>query len=361
MFNITSTINRLNDRCNILTKLSEQLKGDDFVFLKDDLFYEIISTFNPVLTQQNAKQNLKDVYTVAYHPHSGVLLISNNGATLFSHSPKTETTFITRHLGIEVIIPNHGQEFVNVGIVGDIYTVPFVLRAESACTPSFLFGSQRCNCAHQWAISQELAAYFNQITPPNIKDGTLFEKWVKEQVDFSPLTWEHISNYQSEIGFLLMHIDTQNGMGSGSTSNEFIYDLFGRSSLRHRGEYTSEQIFEVSMAGGFTSLGLEPDPRSHNEQAGYKVIPLVLDFLNVYKDVIFLTNNPLKVNMLKNANYKVDRVKVIGLVNAAGAQEAKERGIEFGHLDINENEISFETEFDRLKEKIRRKITYLAN
>ena len=28
----------------------------------------------------------------------------------------------------------------------DIYDKPIVLRTESACAPSFIFGSQRCNC-----------------------------------------------------------------------------------------------------------------------------------------------------------------------------------------------------------------------
>lgn len=323
--------------------------------IEGDLFNEIITHFNPALSPY-ASRNLSDTYLAAYHVSTKSLIISNQGATLFCLSPKSDKPFLARHIGMSIMVPGHGQEFVNVGIIGDIYTKPFVLRAESACTPSFLFGSQRCNCAHQWDMTQELAADFNPIQIPTLTDGNAFEDWVKGQLKLHRPTRQHTFLQKGRMGFLLMHLDTQNGMGSGYTPNEFVLDLYGRASLRHRGEYTSEQIFNETMAGGFRAIGLEPDPRSHDEKVGYQIIPIVLDFLKAYRKVIFLSNNPFKIDVLNNFGYTVDRIKLIGAVNLAGAKEARERGLEFGHLDINEQELVFDLEQARLKQDISARI-----
>jgi hypothetical protein len=64
--------------------------------------------------------------------------------------------------------------------------------------------------------------------------------------------------------------------------------------------------------------------------------------------LIFLSNNKAKIRQLEAAHYSVKRVKSLGTVNAAGAQEAEERGTEFGHMDIDPSFISFEEEMNRL-------------
>ncbi len=220
-----------------------------------------------------------------------------------------------------------------------------MLRSESACTPSFLFGSQRCNCAHQWETIRELAAHFNTVAPPAIDSGRDFELWVQEQFEYSNNKHTARSGRQ---GLIVMHVDTQNGMGSGYSADEFSFDLFSRASLRHRGEYSAEQIHQTSMAGGFRAIGIEPDPRSANSECGYKITPIVLDWLGTSHELIFLSNNKAKIRQLEAAHYSVKRVKSLGTVNAAGAQEAEERGTEFGHMDIDPSFISFEEEMNRL-------------
>ncbi len=151
---------------------------------------------------------------------------------------------------------------------------------------------------------------------------------------------------------VMMHVDTQNGMGSGYTNDEFSFDLFSRASLRHRGEYSAEQIHQTSMAGGFEAIGIKPDPRSQHDEAGYRITPIVLDWLGISRDLIFLSNNKTKVKQLQNAGYRVQRIKSLGTVNPAGAQEAEERGTEFDHLDIGPEPVNFEDEMARLKTDI---------
>ena len=249
-------------------------------------------------------------------------------------------------------LPGLGVEFVNVGISGDIYSDKVVLRSESACTPSFLFGSQRCNCSHQWDSIRELAAYFNKVKAPKLENGREFEKWVQNQVKYKD--GKHLFNPKLKgKGFILMHLDAQNGMGSGYTDNEFAFDLYSRASMRHRGEYSAEQIDNVSKWGGCEAIGINPDPRRENEHLGYKTTFLILDYLNASKDIIFLTNNPLKLQQLEKNGYKLTRVKTIGMVNLAGALEAEERGEDFHHLDIDGDCVSFRDDFERLKKEIK--------
>jgi len=150
----------------------------------------------------------------------------------------------------------------------------------------------------------------------------------------------------------MLHVDSQNGMGSGYTENEFVSDLSERASMRHRGEYTSEQVYKTTMYGGFTTIGIDGDPRKENNCVGYKITPVILDFLGVNKKVIMLTNNVLKINKMESFGYKIIRVKSIGLVNVAGAVEAKERGTEFHHMDINEDIISFKEDYNRMRTEI---------
>lgn len=310
------------------------------------IFRSIIEAFGPALNSKDAGQKLESIYDIGLHKQSGALIIANKGATLFCLSPKTETPCLSRHIGFAVYLPGLGLEFVNVGLVGNVYSGKVVCRSESACSPSFLFGSQRCNCAHQWDSIRELAAHFNKVEPPSLKTGAEFENWVQAQAVYKE--GKHIFNTDGP-GFVLMHLDCQNGMGSGYTKGEFAYDLFSRASIRHRGEYSSEQLFSTSMSGGFKAIGLTPDPRSENDNIGYSISAIVLDFLGVSRELIFLSNNAAKLNAAEAAGYFLTRVKTLGAVNLAGAQEAEERGLEFGHQDINCRCVSFQSEFERVK------------
>lgn len=150
----------------------------------------------------------------------------------------------------------------------------------------------------------------------------------------------------------MLHIDSQNGMGSGYTEDEFVFDLAERASLRHRGEYTAEQTYKTTMYGGFKTIGINGDPRGENNGIGYQITPVILDYLKASKKVIMLTNNPLKIGKMKEFGYEIIRVKSIGAVNAAGATEAKQRGSEFHHMDICENHVSFNEDYERMKMEI---------
>lgn len=315
-----------------------------------ELFEEVISTFGAALTNKKSKYDLKTIYEIGIHKETGALIISNKGASLYALAPKTNKPYLIKHIGLCVYFPGLGIEFVNVGLVGDVYNEQIVLRSESACTPSFIYGSQRCNCNHQWESIRELAAHYNEITPPIAKNGEEFENWVQGQITYE--NGKHIFKNKGKKSFILMHLDTQNGMGSGFTEGEFAFDLFTRASIRHRGEYTAEQTHNTSMLGGFEAIGLESDPRQKHNNAGYKLTFVILDYLEVGKDIAFLTNNPLKMEQLENNGYKLTRIKTVGAVNLAGSQEAEQRGSEFHHLDINGDCISFEEELNRLKSEL---------
>lgn len=349
-----SFIQRIQSQKELYEKILEKAKqstSDDVIYriADGDLLKEVLHTFGSALNQEDALHDLTSIYETGLHKGTGALIINNKGATLYSLSPKTYTPYLVRHIGLCVYMPGLGIEFVNVGLSGDVYDGKVVLRSESACTPSFIFGSQRCNCAHQWDSVQELAASFNKVETPDIQNGILFEKWVQSQLSYADGKHQFINPGQ---GFVMMHVDTQNGMGSGYTKDEFAFDLYTRASIRHRGEYTSEQVHSTSMAGGFEAIGIRPDPRRENKNIGYQITGVILDYLGVSKDLIFLSNNPLKIESLEKRGYSVERLAMFGEINPAGAQEAKERGIEFEHLEINGESISFKEDFDRIRKEI---------
>ena len=314
------------------------------------LFNKVISNFVTALNQEKAQGDLMKIYDVAVHTDTKALIVANRGATLFSITEKYETPHLVRHIGMCVYMPGIGMEYANAGIVGNVYDNEIVLRTESACTPSFLFGSQRCNCHYQWKNIRELAAYFNKINTPNIQNGDEFERWVQEQYKYED--GKHIYQNNSKLGFVMLHVDSQNGMGSGYTPNEFVFDLSERAGIRHRGEYTSEQTYKTTMYGGFTTIGINGDPRGENGGIGYKITPVILDYLDVNKKIIMLTNNPLKILAMENDDYEITRVKSIGAVNVAGSTEATQRGSEFHHLDINGDLTTFREDYERIKEEI---------
>lgn len=334
---------------SIYNKISEEASHNDtkiFHISEQALFQEAIKNLATVLNPEDAKYPLESIYDIAFHKDSGTLIISNKGATLYCLSPRSRTPYITRHIGLCLYVPGLGIEFVNVGLVGNVYQGNIVLRSESACTPSFMFGSQRCNCAHQWDSIREAAAHFNKIKTPNISNGHDFEKWVQQQIIYRE--GKHVPRNNGP-GFVLMHLDTQNGMGSGYTKNEFSFDLYSRASIRHRGEYSSEQTHNVTMYQGFEAIGLKPDPRTENDNIGYKISRIVLDYLDVSHNIVMLTNNVLKIKYLEDNGYRVRRVKTLGEINTAGSQEAHQRLTEFNHVDIDGDIMGFDTELDRLK------------
>ncbi len=335
----------------ILEKIPTNYKEKIYKIQDRELFNKVISNFVTSLNQEKAEGDLMNIYDIAIHTKTKALIIANKGATLYSLTEKYETPHLVRHIGMCIYMPGIGVEYANAGIVGNIYDDKIVLRTESACTPSFLFGSQRCNCHYQWKNIRELSAYFNKIEAPNIQNGDDFEAWVQKQYKYE--NGKHIYQNNSKLGFIMLHIDSQNGMGSGYTKNEFVFDLSERASIRHRGEYTSEQTYKTTMYGGFTTIGINGDPRAENDNIGYKVTPVILDYLGANNKVIMLTNNPLKIKQMQNFGYEIIRVKSIGAVNVAGSTEATQRGTEFHHLDINGDLTSFKEDYERIKEEIK--------
>lgn len=334
----------------VLDSIPKDYKEKIYKITDRNLFSKVLLNFVTALNQENAEGDLMKIYDVAVHMKTKALIIANKGATLYSLTEKYETPHLVRHIGLFVYMPGIGMEYANAGIVGNVYDDEIVLRAESACTPSFLFGSQRCNCHYQWKNIRELAASFNKIETPDIKNGDDFERWVQEQYKYE--NGKHIYENKGNLGFVMLHIDSQNGMGSGYTENEFVFNLAERASIRHRGEYTSEQTYKTTMYGGFTTIGLKGDPRSEGNNVGYKITPVILDYLGTNQKVIMLTNNPLKIMQMENFGYEVLRVKSIGAVNIAGSTEALQRGTEFNHMDINGDLTSFKEDYDRIKEEI---------
>ena len=351
---IENYIQRIKKCKEIYMKLIEDMpknSNEKIYRIQDrDIFNLIISSFTPALEQENAKEDLMQVYDIGIHYKTKALIIANKGATLYSLTEKYEKPFLVRHIGLCIYMPGLGLEYVNAGIVGNVYDKPIILRTESACAPSFIFGSQRCNCHYQWKNIKELAANFNKFEVPNITDGDKFEKWVQKQYTYEK--GKHIYNQKSSVGVVMLHLDSQNGMGSGFTANEFAFDLTERAAIRHRGEYTSEQAFNTTMLGGFTAIGLEGDPRGSSNYRGYSVTPIVLDFLGVNNNVIMLTNNKGKISKMEEFGYKIDRVKSIGAVNVAGSTEATQRQTEFNHMDINGDVVTFGEDYERIKAEI---------
>ena len=313
------------------------------------LVEELLAQAGPCLPARGARVDLSEVYQLGWHWESRALIIASRGAVLYCLSPRYRRPYLLFHRGMSVIRAGLGAEMLNLGQVGDVYTQPIVARAESACSPSFLFGSQRCNCRHQWECVQELAAHANPVSTPPLADGPAFERWVQSQVKVQE---GRVSFVQPGArGFLLLHMDSQNGMGSGYTAGQTVEDLTTRASMRHRGEYSCEQLFGASMAEAFTSLGLQPDPRGLEDGLGYQTPFIALDFLGVNRELSFLSNNPLKYAHPLARPYQIRRIGLAGEVNLAGAEEALSRHTEFGHHPMD-TQVNFEQELTRLQREL---------
>lgn len=310
------------------------------------LFDSVIEHFGPCLPQAKAHVDLKEIFEAVLHQKSGSLIVATKGVNILCLSPFTSIPYITRHLAACVYKPSLGVEAVNIGLIGDIYTDDVVLRAESACPPSFLFGSQRCNCHYQWASIRELAAHCNPTSPPNGVSTEELEAWVSKQ--FSYKKGKHHSSQRGR-GFILIHLDSQAGMGSGFTEEEFVFDLYSRALMRQLGENTTEQIHHTTIKEGYEKLGVFPDSRKEGGEAGYQIPSILLNWLQASHNLIVLSNNPFKLRQLESYGYTVKRVKSLGQIGSCGRREAVQRGEDFGHLDMDGEEISFEEEIHRLK------------
>lgn len=291
------------------------------------------------LSNKKALINLKDVLESGVHLATKTEYVCNKGASLLCDAPKSGKKYITRHIRFGLSIPGHGYELVNVGIVGDIEnSKKIILRPESACAPSFLFGSQRCNCYDQWILTRELAAKHNEVKIPSIPTEEL-EEWI-------------VNNRSKGQGFIFIHLDSQNGMGSGAIEG-YNPNSTETAFLRHAAEYTTEQKYNVSISKGFQLLGLKPDPRRTN--LGYLIASIVLDCLGINKPLIVLTNNSLKLKALSKTNNRIEAINLHGRIDKACELETRDRKNEFGHNIQNLDYISFNQDLKRVDKQIKEK------
>ncbi len=345
--NASASMKRLDRVVSIFKTLMELGKktNSPVLYLNETPYFNtIIENFGPCL--ENPQVDLHQIYEVAFHVKTSSIIVANTGLNLLCLSPATSTSHIVRQIACSVYRPNLGVESVNIGIVGNIYQKDVVLRSESACPPSFLFGSQRCNCCYQWASIREVAAHFNTVEPPKELAGEDLWRWVKKQFHYE--NRKHLPARDGK-GFILMHLDSQAGMGSGVTPKEFVFDLYSRALMRHLGEATVEQTLHTSMKESFEALGVMPDPRQAENQAGYEITYVLLDWLQAHRELIVLSNNSFKLNQLQENGYQVKRVKSLGKIDRAGLREAEQRGPDFDQMDMDGEEISFEEEIHRLR------------
>jgi hypothetical protein len=289
-----------------------------------------LKTCPPKLKQSNAEVPLESIYEAGYHTKTGAMFVCNKGAYLLARTIKSRKYYATAHIGFSVFIPKHGIETIDVGIVGDITKGEFIVfRPESACSPSFIIGSQRCNCFDQWTMVRELAAHHNPILFPKDADPEQLESYIYNY--FKPNGKNVPIPNDNGLGFIFVHMASQNGMGSGANENEYMEDITATAYMRHRGEYTAEQVHSASLAGGFTAIGLTPDPRKLNKSMGYKIPSIILDYYDVNKPIVALTNNNEKVKALKECGFDITRIQFVGRSDTANGVETKGRTEEFLH------------------------------
>lgn len=308
-------------------------------------FEQVIEVFGPCLPLEKVRIDLRKVFDASFHGKSQSLIVANKGVTIASLSPFTSVSYITRHIACSVYHPDLGVETVNVGLIGNVYEGEVIVRAESACPPSFLFGSQRCNCSYQWASIRELAAHFNAVKLPAFS-GEELERWVESQ--FIYRDGRHVA-VQEGRGLVLMHLDSQAGMGSGYSEGEFVFDLYNRALMRQLAENTVEQAYHTSIKEGYECIGLYPDARKQAGSAGYQIPAIILDWLGTSRNLLVLSNNKFKLQQLQAHGFSAKRVRSLGKISAAGQREAKQRGTDFEHLDMDGEELTFDQEIARLK------------
>lgn len=325
-------------------------QGDSIYIIKGNLFNTVLENFPPYLNKANALVPLSSLYTIFFHTKTNSLVIANKGASLLSKSALSGRYMVVRHVGFIVYLPNQGIEIIDVGISGNLKKSKFaVLRPESACSPGFMFGSQRCNCYDQWTLTQELAIEYNKIEKPNLSPVEL------ENFLTSHMSSDESNNILSKSdgqAFIMAHFTSQNGMGSGVIENNFVRDLTANAFIRHRGEYSAEQIHKVSVAGGFDLMGITRDPRKLNNYLSFKLISIILDYFNTPKKIVVLTNNVDKINALINTGYDIRRLQIVARAGDGCEIEIDNRRNEFGHLIPEDIYVSWKEELVRLKKEI---------
>lgn len=325
--NFQTQMEQMKDIYNELINLAALSSHSDKVLrvTDNDMLNRALRLFGPQIEAAQHQLPLQNLYEVAIHHKSGAIVVASQVSTLSSKTILMAKTFDVQFQVIAVYMPGLGIEIAHVGRVGEVHHKPYVLRSESSCTPSFLFGSQECNCASQWRCTQELAAHFNTI----------------DDVE------------ETNIGFLMIHLESQNGMGMGYTPDTFAIDLGMRASLRHAAGLAASQAKALSIQETFQCFGMPQDPRRSSEGAGYKITPIILDFIGAHAEPILLSNNPMKIAGLEKFGYAPLRLKLLGEITSKGESEAKQRAQDFGHLDIDSTETSFVAEFNRLQKQIR--------
>ncbi len=326
-------------------------KRDENTYLiKHELFDKVITSFPPHLSPEDAPVPLSTIYSVFFHKPTKGLVVMSKGATLLSKSMLSGRYLIIRHIGFTVFLPHQGIEIIDVAVSGNLQNSnSVVLRPESACSPGFMFGSQRCNCHDQWTLSQELSYELNGIKKPDFSPKEL-EEFLTSNMYIDEK--ENLISKNEGQAFIMAHFTSQNGMGSGVIENKYISDLTANAFMRHRGEYCAEQIYKTSVAGGFNTIGISPDPRKLNDGLSFKIISIVLDFLNAPKKVIALTNNNDKINALKESGYSVDRIQLIGRAGDGCEIEIDDRRSEFKHMIPEDVVSSWTEELPRIKDTI---------
>jgi GTP cyclohydrolase II len=330
------------DQSKIYKLIADKCAGKQncVISINGKLFEQTLEYFPPYL-QPNLK--LKRIYAVSFHRPSHSLIIANKGATLIAKC-ENSLHYVLRHTGLLIIHPTYGIECVDVGINGNLNTCSkIILRPESACSPSFLMNSQRCNCYDQWSITHQLISHFNQLPRKNMNQTNVEQYLLKNEIE-----------YKSRLAFVLIHLSSQNGMGSGSNMR-FRNDIYETAHMRHRGEYTAEQVFHTSMAGGFKSINLKPDPRSQRNLHGYSIIPIVLDYLHIKnKKILLLSNNLSKEKVLLESGFHIRRLSLYGRIDKYDLSETYDRIHEFGHIIPDKLRINKNKEFKRLKNEIKK-------
>jgi len=269
------------------------------------LVAEALEKYGPCL--RNAKIDLREVYDVWRH-RNGATVIGTKPVEIPSLTPFSQIPYTVRHSAF-TIVHDGGVEVVNVGLVGEVDEGEVVVRMESFCPPAFLFGSQKCNCADQWAVAREMAGRLKR-------------------------------------GFALVYLDAQAGMGAGNTEGVFAPDLYARAVMRQMGESS----LGLSIAEGYEQLGIARDGR---EGFGYEVPAIVLSCLGVSKEVALMTNNLKKVAGFTQNGFSVRRIKLLGKISKEGFDQALQRKEMFGHQGIDAEIVEIEDEISRLQHSLK--------
>jgi GTP cyclohydrolase II len=326
------------------------VRDEAIAILRDDLLRDALLRLPPHLDAAKCQADLTSLYLAFLHVPTGGLAIANKGATLLARSSLSKRLFPVFHLGFVVYFPEQGIEVIDVGITGDIAKSELVVvRTESACSPSFVFGSQRCNCHDQWLVAQELACEYNEMQVADEAPETI-EATLRKAMTMS-VDGQVVSRLDGRP-FIAIHLASQNGMGSGVTASTPQRDLTATAFMRHRGEYSAEQIMGVSMARAFTTLGMIPDPRRLNECLSYRAANIVLDLVCPKKKIIALTNNPLKVEGIQTGGYAVHRIGLIARKDVHCHIETQERRDEFGHIIPSLAPLHWKKEFSSIKTQL---------